>query len=77
MGSKGSGKTTLAKPLAKELNGEYIKCGKLYTIQEHLDNNKIVVIDKRCETNKKIKKLDPRLYSMDGYARRKTEKPIK
>ena len=33
-GPKGSGKTTLAKPLAKELNGEYIKCGKLYTIQE-------------------------------------------
>ena len=57
-GLPGSGKTTLAKPFAELINGEYIKCGKLYTIQEHLDNNKIVVIDKRCE-KKKIKKLDP------------------
>ena len=54
-GPKGSGKTTLAKPLAKELNGEYIKCGKLYTIQEHLDNDKIVVIENVVKQIKKLK----------------------
>ena len=76
-GPKGSGKTTLAKPLANELNGKYIKCGQLYTIQEHLDNNKIVVIDKSCETNKKIKKLNPDFIVWMDMLEEKTEKPYK
>jgi len=58
-GAKDSGKTTIAKPLAKELDAEYIRCGKLYTIKDFVAEGKTVIIDKRCENNKKIEKLDP------------------
>jgi cytidylate kinase len=58
-GAKDSGKTTIAKPLAKELGAEYIRCGKLYTIKDFVAEGKTVIIDKRCENNRKIEKLDP------------------
>jgi cytidylate kinase len=58
-GAKDSGKTTIAKPLAKQLGAEYIRCGKLYTIKDFIAEGKTVIIDKRCENNKKIEKLDP------------------
>ena len=58
-GAKDSGKTSIAKPLAKELGAEYIRCGKLYTIKDFIAEGKTVIIDKRCENNKKIEKLDP------------------
>jgi len=58
-GAKDSGKTTIAKPLAKELDAEYIRCGKLYTIKDFVAQGKTVIIDKRCENNRKIEKLDP------------------
>ena len=74
-GSKGSGKTTLAKPLAEQLDAVYIRCGKLFTIPEHLNNGKIVVIDKRCENNKKIKKLEPDFVVWVDTVEQKIEKP--
>ena len=58
-GAKDSGKTTIAKPLAKQLGAEYIRCGKLYTIKDFVAEGKTVIIDKRCENNRKIEKLDP------------------
>lgn len=58
-GAKDSGKTTIAKPLAKQMGAEYIRCGKLYTIKDFIAEGKTVIIDKRCENNKKIEKLDP------------------
>ena len=58
-GAKDSGKTTIAKPLAKELDAVYIRCGKLYTIKDFVAQGKTVIIDKRCENNRKIEKLDP------------------
>jgi len=58
-GAKNSGKTSIAKPLAKQLGAEYIRCGKLYTIKDFIAEGKTVIIDKRCENNKKIEKLDP------------------
>jgi len=58
-GAKDSGKTTIAKPLAKQLGAEYIRCGKLYTIKDFIAEGKTVIIDKHCENNRKIEKLDP------------------
>ena len=74
-GAKDSGKTTIAKPLAKELGAEYIRCGKLYTIKDFIAEGKTVIIDKRCENNKKIEKLDPDYIIWMDQTKDKIDKP--
>lgn len=74
-GSKDSGKTTVAKPLAKELGAEYIRCGKLHTIDGLIDQGKTVIIDKRCENNKKIEKLNPDYIIWMDNTKNKIDKP--
>ena len=58
-GAEGSGKTTLAKPLANLLGAEYInkdshKSELRGYIDGLVDAGKTVVIDKRCSTNEDI-----------------------
>lgn len=74
-GAKNSGKTSIAKPLAKQLGAEYIRCGKLYTIKDFIAEGRTVIIDKRCENNKKIEKLDPDYIIWMDQTKDKIEKP--
>jgi len=74
-GAKGSGKTSIAKPLAKQLGAEYIRCGKLYTIKDFVAQGKTVIIDKRCENNRKIEKLDPDYIIWMDQTKDKIDKP--
>jgi polynucleotide 5'-kinase involved in rRNA processing len=63
-GAEGSGKTTLAKPLANLLGAEYInKDSHKQELKGFVDGlisaGKTVVIDKRCNGKEEIDYLDP------------------
>jgi len=63
-GNEGSGKTTLAKPLAKLLNAKYVnKDSYEKELRGYVDGivaaDKSVVIDKRCSSDEAIEYLNP------------------
>lgn len=79
-GPEGSGKTTLAKPLAELINAVYInKDSYQKELRGYVDGivstGKSVVIDKRCNTNKAVQYLDPNYIVWLDTVEIKTEKP--
>tara|TARA_E500000178_G_C16825014_1_gene663336 strand:+ start:126 stop:473 length:348 start_codon:yes stop_codon:yes gene_type:complete len=81
-GPEGSGKTTLAKPFADLLNAVYItKDSYQKELKGYIDGivsaGKIVVIDKRCNTNKSVEYLDPDYIVWMDMHTVKTERPYR
>jgi len=79
-GPEGSGKTTLAKPFAKLINGIYVnKDSYANELRGYIDGivsaGKTVVIDKRCNTNKAVEYLDPDYIVWMDMRTVKTERP--
>lgn len=79
-GPEGSGKTTLAKPLADLLNAVYVnKDTYSNELKGYIDGlvaaGKTVVVDKRCNTNEAVEYLDPKFVIWMDTKNVKTEKP--
>jgi broad-specificity NMP kinase len=81
-GPEGSGKTTIAKPLAELLCAEYVtKDTYKQELKGYIDGiastGKIVVVDKRCNTNAAVEYLNPDDVVWMDMRTVKTEKPYK
>ena len=81
-GPEGSGKTTIAKPLAELLGAQYVtKDSYTKELKGYIDGivstGKTVVIDKRCNTNKAVEYLDPNYIVWMDMRTVKTEKPYR
>ena len=81
-GPEGSGKTTISKPLAELLGAEYVtKDTYKQELKGYIDGiastGKIVVVDKRCNTNAAVEYLNPDYVVWMDMRTVKTEKPYK
>lgn len=79
-GAEGSGKTTLAKPLAELLNATYVnKDSYKKELKGFIDGlnaaGKTVVVDKRCSTNAAIDYIKPDFIVWMDTVTDKIEKP--
>ena len=81
-GAEGSGKTALAKPLAKLLNAMYVtKDSYANELKGYIDGivaaGKTVVVDKRCSTNAAVEYLNPDYVVWMDTIEEKIERPSK